>query len=306
MARNYKYILTIRTFATVDGKIESNIPIKEDVVITNPLTMKFSVSRDPLRGQNIGVFDVYNLNRDHREEIFYDYRRIQYIRAIYLEAGYENDTEDNDRCAFDLIYSGMATTITSKKVGQDVITHIEAMSGLMIADSSFSLSVESGVTDAEISVAILQDNLDVSAGTQSFKQYRFIRPVALYGNAVRLLKIYSNGRTFIDLNRANTLNFNDEIVSKGYVLKITDSTGLLGTPVRTETLLDIDMMFEPRLQVGHGVEIESFVETAFNGQYMVWSVSHSGVFGYGDKGDVKTHCSLFVGIQTLGRFRYGE
>lgn len=296
MAFNYIYRLTIKTYERIKESNQLGRQIGEDIVVTDPITLSFNVVRSPFSGNNQATFDIYNLAPETRKKIFYDYFYQDEIKVVYLEAGYEGG-------AFNIIYSGHIKFATSKRNGTDVITHIEAITGLFVADSSVSITLTENSTDSEI-VDFLMSTVPADKGTQTFKNYKFLRPVALYGNSIRLMKKYTNGRVFQDLDKIFVSDDN-EIIG-GEVLLITDATGLLGTPERQNTTVTINMMFEPRLQIGHGVEVRSNIEPHFNGQYKVYSIKHSGVFGYGTKGNVKTQVELWVGSQLFGAFNYAK
>lgn len=296
MAFNYIYKLTIRTYERIEGNNKLGKQIGEDIIVTNPITMSFNIVRSPFSGNNQATFDIYNLAPEKRKKIFYDYFYQDRIKAVYLEAGYEGG-------AFNIIYSGHIKFSTSKRNGTDVITHIEAITGLFVADSSVTVTLTEDSTNEEI-MDFLMSTVPADKGTQTFKEYKFLRPVALYGNTVRLMKKYTNGRVFQDLDKIFVAD--DKEIVGGEVLLITDSTGLLGTPERQNTTVTINMMFEPRLQIGHGVEVRSNIEPAFNGQYKVYSIKHSGTFGYGTKGNVKTQVELWVGCEVFGVFKYAE
>lgn len=295
MAYNYIYTLTIVSYEKIK---EGNRlgKILDTIVIENPISLSFNVERSPYSGNNGASFDIYNLFPETRKRIFYDYFFQDRIKAVYLEAGYEGRGKN-------LIYCGHIKFATSKRSGTDIITHIEAITGLFIGDSTISYSMKEGTTNKEVFDQISKDLPEINA-TQTFKDYKFVRPVALMGNKLRLMKQYTNGRVFVDLDKIYVLNDNE--VPGGNVLLITDETGLLGTPERQQTTVTINMMFEPRLQIGHGVEVRSSVEPVFNGQYKVYSIKHSGMFSYGSKADVKTSVELFIGPQIHGVFSYDK
>lgn len=299
MAYNYIYTLTIVTYERIaqDNKLGEVLDVVE---INDPISLSFDVQRSPYAGNNKATFDIYNLLPEKRKKIFYDYFYQDKIKAVYLEAGYEGRGKN-------LIYSGHIQFATSKRQGTEIVTHIEAITGLFVADSSISLSMKEGTTNKQLFDQIIKD-IPEANGTQTFKEYKFIRPPALMGNKLRLMKQYTNGRVFEDLDKIYVLN--DEEIPNGNVLLITDETGLLGTPERQSTTVSVNMMFEPRLQIGHGVEIRSSVEPAFNGQYKVYAVYHSGMFSYGTKSSVTTKVELFIGTprtgQMFGVFKYDK
>lgn len=301
MAYNYRYRLTIRTYGWDKsvGKLETKEPIEPEVVIENPIKISFNVNASPYSGGSTATIDVFNLNETTRSSIFIDYFLMKKIRFVFLEAGYE---AGENKGKYDLLFAGQARVITSSRNGVDVVTHIEAFSGLNVADASMSVSLKEGVSEEEVIKQINVSELGINSGIQSFNDYVFIRPPALYGNKIRLLQEYTNGRSFIDRNTHYILN--DFETADGYALLIDDNSGLLSTPKRTELTVQVSLMFEPLIHPGYGVEIRSSVEPTFSGQYKVYSVKHSGTISVGSNSNVTTEAELFVGEQALGRFGY--
>ena len=52
------------------------------------------------------------------------------------------------------------------------------------------------------------------------------------------------------------------------------------------------MIFEPRLQIGQFVEIESKTETIYNGTYKVVGIEHTGMISDAQSGQCKTKVRL--------------
>lgn len=292
MATHRKYILTI-TPIDKDGNQKD-----KEIVITNPITLEFNVQRMPFAGQSGATFDIHNLNKSTRDKLFYDWWDINNIRAISLEAGYDNGK-------FDLIYRGRIRICTTKHKGTENITHIEAITGLQVFDNPISMSIKEGETlegEKGVGKRIIDQIKGLKTGALSFKQYQFVRPVALVGNAISLIKRYcpAGKDVFIDLDTIYVLG-EDEYI-EGDVRLLNSETGLIGVPERQQTSLTINCIFEPRIKIGQVIEVNSEIVKQFNGQYKVWGVSHSGVIGEGQAGNVITTIQMWVGSQVLGRF----
>ena len=52
------------------------------------------------------------------------------------------------------------------------------------------------------------------------------------------------------------------------------------------------MIFEPRLQIGQFIDIQSKTETIYNGTYKVIGIEHSGTISDSQSGTCKTKVSL--------------
>jgi len=298
--KNYKYRLTILMYGLIEDQegfphISEN-PIEKPIVIENPFNISFTVNSTPINGISNASINIFNLNESTRNAVFYDYRRIDKIPTIYLEAGYEGGK-------FDLIFAGHATVINSQRQGVDVVTHIEAMSGVLVADASTSMTIKEGATEEDVVNSLMESGLGVSKTTKmTFKNYAFIRPVALWGNNLELLRKYTNGNAFIDLNRYYVIDDNGVISQKAKV--IDDKSGLLKTPKRNEITVVFDIMFAPELHPADLVEVRSEIEKTFSGLYKVYSVKHSGNISDGTSSRVTTQVEVFVGAQATGAYRY--
>jgi len=71
-------------------------------------------------------------------------------------------------------------------------------------------------------------------------------------------------------------------------------------PRRQNTYIQVDIIFEPRIQVGQIVEIVSQIDPRFNGQWKVQGIKHSGTISGAVGGDCKTTLQLFYGTAPLG------
>jgi hypothetical protein len=129
-------------------------------------------------------------------------------------------------------------------------------------------------------------------------------PTPLNGNSFFLLTKDYKDEIFIDLEKVNKLGVNEYIKGAGGLVPlITSETGLLGTPLRQGTDVVVDMLFEPRINVGQLVEIDSEFNKLFNGQYKVNGVKHSGIISGAVNGDCKTTLQLYAGDKLLGELK---
>jgi hypothetical protein len=123
------------------------------------------------------------------------------------------------------------------------------------------------------------------------------RGTVLFGNTWKLIQQYSGGNAAIDNNRLLVLGPNECI--PGEIPVIDSSTGLLGSPARSNAVLEFEMLFTPQLQIGQIVKLESVVNRLFNGFYKVVGFRHEGMISPSVAGAAKTTVQLWLGTQAL-------
>lgn len=281
---NREYTLTYIP-ATEDGRASST-----RLVITNPITINFNVKRDIFSAINTMELDIYNLSKENRDFMYQD---LQSQRAYcYLEAGYKG-------WAKSLIFAGNVWNTLSKREGVNSITHVTAYDGYNALQAEVNQTLDAGATVQDV-VNVAQRTMQLDEGVYSFKNYKFVRPVELEGNAFYVINKYVNRNAYIDLGKLNIQDTNE--VYEGEVLVIDDETGLIGTPERSLEFLTVKMIFEPRVQVGQLIELKSSYEPRYNGQYKVYGVSHSGTISDSVSGQAITTLQLWTGTTNFGGF----
>ena len=83
----------------------------------------------------------------------------------------------------------------------------------------------------------------------------------------------------------------------GSLTIIDSSTGLLNTPLLEETVVYLDILFEPRLVFGQGVKLKATTGPSdFINTYKVVSIHHRGTISDAVCGDAVTTVGLLGGI----------
>lgn len=273
--------------------IQTNL-LSEALVVTNPMTIDFTVERSIYAGVNSMDIDIYNLAPKNRNLLFQDTYDPKAYKKIVLEAGYEG-------MGLSVIFIGNIFNAYSYRRSVDIITHIHAVDGgLDTAETTTSTTISSGTPLRDVINNLTGSFQHLKNGTQNINNYTFKRPVVLDGNTFQLLKKYTNNNVFVDLEEINIMKATDVIT--GYVPLINDRSGLLGTPQRRNTSLSIDIMFEPRIVIGQIIEIQSSIAPQFDGQYKVIGLSHRGIISDSQSGNCTTNIELFVGAQLFGKF----
>ena len=268
--------------------VQVDADAKEYVEISMPLTMSFHIRRSVNSTANTANITILNLGEDTRRKVFLDNYKTMYYKHIELRAGYGLEKQ-----TLPLIFKGNIQTAFSKRNGVDYETSIQALDGgFAYINSSSSRQFGKGTTDRQALLALASDleNSHIEIG----KIGNFYMPInrgnTIDGNTLDYFKIYSDNHFFIDLEKINCLLDNEGF--EGNIKVIDAECGLLGSPLRQESFLTFEMIFEPRLQVGQFVELKSVTENIYNGTYKVLGIEHSGIISDVQSGQCKTKVSL--------------
>lgn len=261
--------------------------------ITMPYTMSFSIVRNTMAQANTGRFTILNLAEDTRRRIYKDKYRTNVYKGIELRAGY-GDTKET----LPLIFKGNIMQAYSQRNGVNYETSIEAYDGgFAYVNANTARAFADGTPDKQILESLIQDLPHVTKGKIGEYLDKLPKGNTMNGPTAELIKNISKSNFFIDNEKAYCLQDNECI--KGSIQKITSDTGLMGSPLREEALLTFTIMFEPRLQVGQYIQLESQTEKLFNGEYKVLGIEHQGVISDAQSGRCITKASLYYGAGGL-------
>lgn len=264
----------------------------ELIVIEPPFTIEFNVNRSIQSSVNTLNISITNLGESTRNRIFQDRFNLGVYRQVVLEIGYDE---------LSTVYRGSIFEASSTRQGSEITTTIVSRDGgFDIASTKSTNTFSRGTSVNGLLRSMINEFPNLDAGTISDTGEMFTRPVAVEGNTFEIIKKYSNDRVFVDLERVNILQDNE--VMEGQVPLITSETGLIGTPVRRDAYLEAQMIMEPRITVGQVVEIRSDIVTAYNGQYKVMGVKHSGTISEAIGGQCTTTLELLIGTALFGGF----
>lgn len=272
LGRNYKLVVE-RT----DGNT---------VTIQLPFTIEFDIHRNSLSSANVGSFRIYNLSPDNRNLIRKDQYDFDDIRRVSFFAGY------GDKLS--LAFQGNISQAWSVREGVDFITQIESYDGGFafvnsIASNSFPRNtLESSVID---SIARSMPGLQVGAIGDYSGQLN--RGNTYSGPSTQILTELTGGGFFVDNGKIFCLK-PDECVD-GDIPLINASSGLLNTPVKEQTYINFEMLFEPSLRVAQLIMLESQTADIFNGTHKVLSLVHRGVISDVVSGQAVTNVGLLPG-----------
>lgn len=285
MARKWGRIYELRIESNIKGEI---------VVIKHPFTCEFSVTRSNLASANQASFTIYNLSESTRKKIFHDVFNTTTFKGIEFAAGYE--TDDPSQSFMPLLFRGNVKSAYSTRQGVNFKTEIECYDGgyaMMNGSSSKDYPAGTAIKDVVKDMIGNMPNIVLGAVGDMFNGIRTTRATAIKGNPIDAVKELAPGSFFIDNGEAFVLG-NDEVRPAAFN-QITEKSGLLGSPKRSEAFVEFDMIFEPRLVIGQGVDLASSSEKNYNGTYKVVGLSHSGVISGSQAGECTTAVSLLAG-----------
>lgn len=272
--------------------------------IRYPLTLEFSVVRFAFASMNTGSFRIYNLNQQNRGNIYRNKTDFEDIRSLKLQAGYASDDP------LPIIFNGNVSEAYSCRNSGDVnfITQIQGYDFNFPVVNSYSSFTKAPPTTPEVTrqsvVNELVDNLINSTPDGSLKRGvigtydgAYARGRTICGNTWDALKQETGRTCFIDSGRVFCLP--DDETYEGDIKIIDASTGLLSTPKRRETYLDIEIIFEPSIEMGQQIYLRSESSPQFNGYYKVLGIQHQGTISGAVAGKCTTILTLNYGARIL-------
>ena len=261
----------------------------ETVIISNPITIRFTVSRRMGSTLNELKAEIYNLDENTRNFLFQE-QWVTRNKKVTFEGGYD---------VLSILFKGTLWSGSSYRDGVDIITAIECKSEMWeLENTTIYETINAGQTVGDILKFIAGKYTELSLGGIGEYNEKLLRPVVLNGNAWNLFKQYANGMAFIDNNKIYALRRNETI--DGELITIDASTGILSSPQRVDIgNIQIQMLFEPRVVMGQWVELGSGVNKIFNGQYKVFGIQHTGIISDSVNGDLRTIIDLFAGGQVF-------
>ncbi len=258
---------------------------KNFLYVALPFTMEFDISRNTLSSMNEATIRVYNLSEKNRSLIrknsvdFYD------KRTVTLRAGYGKNPP--------VVFTGNITKAFSVREGTNFITQIEAFDGgFAFVNGNTNRQFPAVVTQKYVVEQMISDLPGVTLGVvgESYTNTLGSRGNSYSGNTKDILTEVTNGQFFVDNNVANVLS-NSEYL-QGHLPLIDSESGLLGTPRRELTQIAFEMIFEPQVITGQGIELRSSTDKNFNGLYKVVAIKHRGMISETVCGDAITALTL--------------
>lgn len=277
---NRKYSLAVQT-----NTINPQTGTRDTITIQNPFTIEFDVVRNVLSSSNTCVLRIYNLsqvNRNLLRKNVYDYG---VNRTCVFRAGYDTN--------FPIAFAGSVMQCFSVREGNNFITQIECLDGgFAFVNGQTNASFPSGTPFVTVLENLAKTLPGVSLGAIGSYPGSLSRGNAYCGSTADLLTELTGGGFFIDNGKVNMLN--DSECLAGRIFTVSSASGLLGTPLLENNIIHFEMLFEPQLQVGQQIQLDSITGQNFNGFYKVISVKHRGMISEAVCGDAITTVSMFA------------
>lgn len=259
--------------------------------VTRPFTVEFDIHRNSLSSANVGQIRIYNLNPNNRNQIRKDQFDFGDQRTIQFFAGYGKNLS--------LAFSGSITQAWSVREGNNMITQIESFDGgFAFVNAITGEQFVKGTPQTSVIDALVQNlnGFGVTTGAVGNYSGSTTRGNSYNGNTTDLLNQITGGGFFIDNGKAHCLN--DTECLEGSIPLINAQSGLLGTPIKEQTYINFDMLFEPSLRVAQLIQLESQTAEHFNGTHKVLSIKHRGMISEAVCGSAITSVGLLPGMFT--------
>lgn len=262
--------------------------IFQSVTVQPPFTIEFDITKNLANSSNSSSFRIYNLSRQNRDILRQDQTNLGVFKRLIFKAGYGD--------ALPIVFNGNLMRAWSVRQGVDYITTVEPFMG------GFDYLNAHGPTTPFPAIGAQRDVLrylieslpsGVSLGKIGNYNTTIKRGGAYSGSTIDLIQELSGKGFFIDDGVANVLNDNECLT--GTITELTSENGLLGTPVRQQNFVYIDMLFEPGIKIGQRLKITSMINDDFNGDYKVNSLHHKGIISESICGNATTSLCLING-----------
>lgn len=274
--------------------VQASPPSNEIIIIKPPFTIEFDITRNISGSLNNGNIRIYNLGLNTRNKIRKDAWDSDLFRTVVLQAGY------GDGPNFPTIFTGSITHAWSVREGDNFITEIQAFDGGFASQNSNSaVQVPKGTFVEDIINSLVGDlaKLGVSPGQIGRYNGQIARGNSYSGNTADILKEITGGGFFIDNGKAHCLR--DSECVEGEIKIINSASGLLGTPIRENTILTFPILFEPRLIAGQIIQLQSITGANYNGFYKTSVLHHRGTISQAVAGDAITEVTVIYGTEQL-------
>lgn len=308
--RNYKLSMDIgeivqsKTGIDSTGKpiyqYEYDKPVfTETIEIAYPFTLNFSVKRDVYSQVNTAYFQILGLNENTRAKLYKDRDNVRKFIRIRFNAGYGDNTP--------LCFNGTIKECYSYKEsgGTEFKTEIEAWDGgfgIYWAHTNKTLSRDVSSTDIlniltadfkVIELGGISDNIKIP---QTNRDHVFI------GRTWDCVRSYVNNNLFVDNERIFYM-MTEEDVRQGEIMSLDVDTGLLASPRRRDTVIEVGLLFEPRVVLGQQISLTSQTVPYLNGTYKIIGIQHDGTISGAVGGRLRTTLSLFIGTKIFNQIK---
>ena len=267
----------------------------EQIEISYPLTIEFNIDRAISNSTNTASIRIKNLEEKTRDKFQFDHYRLvdfdktlKNYKQVILQAGYNGNLTT--------IFAGNLLQGYSYREGTDIITFMNCGDGAYAVANSYSnFTINRGQSNQDLIKNLINDltgtgTLSVGAISNVDGNIQKAQTVSSYTSDA--INTINDVKLTIDLEKVNLLKTYDVIDE---VTLINSDTGLLTTPIRENSYISFDMLFEPKIKLGQLAEINSIINPVYNGQYKVYGIRHTGTISEKVASNVKTSLQGFIG-----------
>ena len=303
---NPTYILDVQypptpstTKSGLDGATKTiYAPVNKFIEFAYPLTVEFSIKKSISATLNTADFSIYNLNPVTRQQLAKDRYNQNDLgngllkRLVNFKAGYQKKLVT--------LFSGNLMEGWSERRGTEIITRLNCQDGGYEAYNKYTQATYNPpITFQDILKGLVQD-MGIPIGWLSKPDNADpLRSITLSGNTNTLIQDnFGQNQSFIENGQFYFLKENEFLPVP--ILVISADTGLKGVPRRQDTIIEIEMIFEPTVILGQAVQLISAIDKRFNGIYKVVGYEHSGIISGAVDGERTTRMQLLIGSGLLG------
>lgn len=263
-----------------------------EVIVEPPFTLQLDITRNLLEASNVCQVRLYNLSKLRRNQIYFNQNDYAggFFRRMTLKAGYGDDLST--------IFIGNVSQAWSSREGTNFITQVESFDGsTSMVNDDVALSFNEGTTIQKVIETLMSKLSNVTIGAIGKFDGVLTRPNTYKGNPTSLLFELTGGGFFIDKGKAYAIKTDEYVPDTSFETKptiiIDSSTGLLNTPILERNIARVEMLFEPTLNPGRQVRIESSTFERLNGVYKINSVKHRGIISDATSGELITIAEFY-------------
>jgi hypothetical protein len=279
------------SFGIAGGSYTGNAPstpARQIITITDPLTINFTVTTNILSSAHQADIRIINLGKTLRELIYkddIDQKNDRFYRSIRFSAGYGNKQS--------LIFQGNIQFAYSERQGTEWYTTIHAYDGGF--GMKYGNSNRSYASGTPITTVIK----DLAKDMPSIK-LKYLSPItdtvskSVYsGNSWDYIQdIWTSDYGYAYIDREEIFLTKQDEVIQGGIVNISSESGLLETPKKFDTQIEVKLLFEPTLRIGQLINLISEV-TECNGKCKIVGMNHSGIISDAIAGEAITTLNLW-------------
>jgi len=211
------------------------------------LRVQFEVTKDLFGYPNLAQIAIFNLSRDRVTQISEEFTEVSIV------AGYENTAE--------FLFIGEIRNIVSRRDGIDTITEIFAGDGDQVSKDTFFSKTFAPGTDVKQIVLEIANGFGIPKAK--------LDGLAEKGSSLNGFSFSGRAKDLLD-KLSDTYNFywsvqdgqfttqdRDGADTDNEVIRITRSTGMIGSPAVTELGADVRTLLNPKLQPYRVIQIET-------------------------------------------------